>query len=317
MDYTARPADSTPLNEILNLEPLGGNRFQGRSQPGTSTRMFGGEVAGQAVRAATLSEWGRAEHRLVHHGHASFLRAGNSGRPVTYETGVLREGRTYTTCRVDATQGDDLILTMTVGFVKPPRDRTDESAPDGATETPLVAGRGNTLAHQTHAPLVLAPEECPDPWDAYAGDEFILRWLDRYFATKPFEARFPTPPHRAQIAKHGIATPRQRVWLRLLSPTPETHSWRVGAIAYISDAMLLTTALGPHGLGFGEPTAQLATISHTMWFHEDTDPHDWFLYDMGVEWSGHERALCVGSMYNREGTRIASYGQEGLMRARG
>ena len=61
---------------------------------------------------------------------------------------------------------------------------------------------------------------------------------------------------------------------------------------------------------------QLATITHTMWFHHDADPHDWFLYDMGVEWSGHERGLCVGTMYGREGVRIASFGQEGLMRIR-
>lgn len=313
MDFTARPIDSTPLGEILDLERLDTNRFRGRSQPGTSTRMFGGEVAGQAVRAATLSEWGTTGDRVMHHGHASFLRAGNSGRPVTYQVVALREGRTYTTCRVDASQGDDLILTMTVGFVGAAGTREVEAAPG---EAGMPVGRGNMLAHQAHAPLVAAPEACPDPWEAYASDEFVLRWLDRYFATKPFEARFPTPPHRAQIARHGIATPRQRVWLRLLSPTPATHSWRVGAISYISDAMLLTTALGPHGLGFGEPRVQLATITHTMWFHEDTDPHDWFLYDMGVEWSGYERGLCVGAMYDRAGVRIASFAQEGLMRLR-
>ena len=299
MEFTARPADSTPMGEILDLERLGANRFRGRSQPGTSTRMFGGEVAGQAARAAMLSEWGRPGERLMHHGHASFLRAGDSARPVTHRVHVLREGRTYTTCRVDAMQGEDLILTMTVGLT---------SGPPAQPRPPL--------AHQAHAPLVTPPEACPDPWEAYADDESVLVWLDRYFATKPFDVRFPTPPHRAQISRHGIATPRQRVWLRLLSDVPDTHSWRVGAFTFVSDAMLLTTALGPHGVAFDEPNVQLATITHTMWFHHDADPHDWFLYDMGVEWSGRERGLCVGTMYGREGVRIASFGQEGLMRVR-
>lgn len=299
MDFTARPADCTPLGEILNLERLGENRFRGRSQPGTSTRMFGGEVAGQATRAATLSQWGATGDRLIHHGHASFLRAGDSGKPVTYQVHVLREGRTYTTCRVDATQGDDLIFTMTVGIT-----------------TALQGPSRDLLSHQSHGPLVTPPEDCPDPWEAYAQDDFMLRWLDRYFASKPFDLRFPTPPQRAQIAKHGVSTPRQRVWLRLISDIPATHSWRVGALSYISDGMLLTSALGPHGLGFGEPTVQLATITHTMWFHEETDPNQWFLYDMGVEWSGHQRALCVGAMFARDGKRVASFGQEGLIRVR-
>ena len=298
MDFTARPIDSTPLGEVLKLEELGANRFRGRSQPGTSTRMFGGEVAGQAVRAVTSSEW--APGRVMHHGHASFLRAGDSGHPVTYRVQELRQGRTYTSCRVDATQGDDLILTMTVGLTTTPNDESS----------------ARVLSHESHAPIVASPDECPDPWEAYAHDPFVLRWLDVYFATKPFEVRFPTPPHCAQIARHGIATSRQRVWLRLRSATPETDSWRVGGLSFISDAMLLTTALGPHGLGFGEPSVQLATITHTMWFHRDHDPHDWFLYDMGVDWSGHERGLCNGAMYSLDGARIASFGQEGLVRLR-
>lgn len=299
MDFSARPIDSAPMSEVLNLERLDDNLFRGRSQPGTSTRMFGGEVAGQAVRAASLSDWA-PEDRLVHHGHASFLRAGDSARPVVYQVSVLREGRTYTTCRVDASQGEDLILTMTVGLTT----KQGEDAPPA-------------LSHETHAPLVIPPEECPDAWEAYSDDESVLRWLDLYFGSKPFDVRFPTPPHRAMIARYGIATPRQRAWLKLAAPIPDTHSWRVGSLAFISDAMLLTSVLGPHGIQFGEPTVQLATITHTMWFHQDADPHEWFLYDMGVDWSGHERGLCSGAMYSQAGERIASFGQEGLVRVRG
>ena len=80
------------LMTILDLEPLEVNLFRGRSPQVGWQRVFGGQVAGQALVAATRTvEAGRHVHSL----HAYFLRAGDPRIPILYEVDRIRDGRSF------------------------------------------------------------------------------------------------------------------------------------------------------------------------------------------------------------------------------
>src|SRR3954464_5230440 len=89
------------LIEILDLEPIEVNIFRGRSPDEKRQRVFGGQVAGQALVAA-----GRTVEadRSVPSLHAYFLRPGDPNVPILYEVDRIRDGKSFTTRRVVAIQ---------------------------------------------------------------------------------------------------------------------------------------------------------------------------------------------------------------------
>ncbi len=89
------------LIDLLELEQLELNLFRGVSPDEDRQRVFGGQVAGQALIAA-----GRTveDDRHVHSLHAYFLRPGDPKIPIVYEVDRIRDGRSFTTRRVVAIQ---------------------------------------------------------------------------------------------------------------------------------------------------------------------------------------------------------------------
>jgi acyl-CoA thioesterase-2 len=76
-------------------------------------RLFGGFVVGQAVHAATqLAPAGMRIHSM----HGYFLRAVTAGSQVHYEWATLKDGRSFSTRRVEASQGGAPVFTMTCSF---------------------------------------------------------------------------------------------------------------------------------------------------------------------------------------------------------
>src|SRR5205823_14642183 len=89
------------LLDILDLEPIEVNIFRGRSPDEKGQRVFGGQVAGQALVAAGRTV---APDRFVHSLHAYFLRPGDPDVPILYDVDRLRDGKSFTTRRVVAIQ---------------------------------------------------------------------------------------------------------------------------------------------------------------------------------------------------------------------
>ncbi|MCC5697242.1 thioesterase family protein, partial [Klebsiella pneumoniae] len=89
------------LVALLDLERIEENIFRGVSPETSSVRVFGGQVAGQALVAA-----GRTvpQERKVHSLHAYFIRPGDPSIPIIYEVDRTRDGRSFTTRRVVAVQ---------------------------------------------------------------------------------------------------------------------------------------------------------------------------------------------------------------------
>src|SRR4051812_2791267 len=106
----------TPLDELvdlLDLEQIELNIFRGRSPDESRQRVFGGQVAGQALVAA-----GRTvdPDRHVHSLHAYFLRPGDPEVPIVYEVDRIRDGRSFTTRRVVAVQHGKAIFNLSASF---------------------------------------------------------------------------------------------------------------------------------------------------------------------------------------------------------
>src|SRR5215472_17475297 len=101
------------LLDLLNLEQIEVNIFRGRSPEERVQRVFGGQVAGQALVAA-----GRTvpADRPVHSLHAYFIRPGDTAVPIVYLVDRVRDGRSFTTRRVSAVQRGKTIFTLSASF---------------------------------------------------------------------------------------------------------------------------------------------------------------------------------------------------------
>ncbi|MCW2866661.1 MAG: tesB 3 [Marmoricola sp.] len=277
------------ISDAVALEQLGPLRFRGGTHPGSPTRTYGGEVAGQAVLAA-----GRTvdPSRGIHSAHMHFLLPGDTSVPVEFAVEATRDGGSFSARRVQAIQTGRVIFTMTASFQVPE---------DG-------------LEHQVPELDVPGPGATPTPEEMFADDPENLRWVDWLTGSIGLEARFVELPARAAAARGLRVPPRQRVWLRADAPVGEARADQAAALAYVSDILLLSSALGPHELTLQGGRLQFATVDHTIWFHAPIRVDDWFLYDQQSSWAGGGRALCRGEIFDPTGRLCATTMQEGLLR---
>ena len=122
--------------------------------------------------------------------------------------------------------------------------------------------------------------------------------------------------HLDDDGEPGGPPARQRLWFRLDGTLPDNPALHRYLLAYSSDFNLLLTSLSPHGRDFRDPTLQIASLDHALWFHHDVRLDDWLLYDMDSPWAGGSRGFTRGSIYDRQGRLVASSAQEGLIRLR-
>ncbi|CAN5355628.1 acyl-CoA thioesterase II [soil metagenome] len=280
------------IADAIALEQLAPHRFRGGTHAGPATRTYGGEVAGQAVLAA-----GRTVDpaRDIHSAHMHFLLPGDTSVPVEFDVEATRDGGSFSSRRVRAIQRDRVIFTMTASFQVP------ESG----------------LEHQVPEVDVPDPSATPTPEEMFADDPENLRWVNWLTSSIGLEARFPELPARAAAARGLRVPPRQRVWLRAKTPVSDARADQAAALAYVSDILLLSSALGPHELTLQGGRLQFATVDHTIWFHAPVRVDDWFLYDQQSRWAGGGRALCRGEIFDVTGRLCATTMQEGLLRVLG
>jgi acyl-CoA thioesterase-2 len=277
------------LLSILDIETLEVNLFRGLSPQVGWQRVFGGQVIGQALVAASRTVQGRAAHSL----HAYFLRAGDPSVPIIYNVDRIRDGSSFSTRRVVAIQHGQAIYSMAASFHK------DEPG----------------LQHQIKMPDVPPPEELPS--EAELKERLIDRlpepvkayWLrERPIEIRPVDlSRYLSPENRA---------PTQQVWIRATGKLSDDLSLHQCVLAYASDFTLLDTALIAHGRFVFDPRLMLASLDHAIWFHRRFRADEWLLYVQDSPTSGGGRAFCRGTLFTREGVLVASTAQEGLLRER-
>jgi acyl-CoA thioesterase-2 len=277
------------LFDILDLEQIEVNIFRGRSPDESVQRVFGGQVAGQALVAV-----GRTvpDDRQVHSLHAYFLRPGDPSIPIVYEVDRIRDGRSFTTRRVVAVQHGQAIFNLSASFHRPERGvEHQEPMPDAPDpeSLPTLAERVAALSGQ---PAGRTPK--PRPID--------LRYVD-------------DPPWAAR--DKGPREPRQMVWLRTNGPLPDDPLLHVCAVTYASDLTLLDSVMLAHGIAFDTRSVQLASLDHAMWFHRAFRADEWLLYVQESPAACGARGFARGSLFTRDGRLVVSVVQEGLLRVLG
>jgi acyl-CoA thioesterase-2 len=276
------------LQKQFELERLEVNLFRGQSRDTGSPQVFGGQVLGQALKAASATI---DDGRVVHSLHAYFLRRGDFTKPIVYSVDRSRDGGSFSTRRVVAIQDGEQIFICSASF------QTPESG----------------LDYQASAPPVPPPEELKPLHNPSAEEidklpEKLRRWLK---IERPFEFR-PVQPYNP-LAPVATAPVRQ-IWMRAVDKLPDDDALHRCLLAYISDYWLLDTSTMPHGSSFLRGNLIMASIDHAIWFHRPVRVDEWLLYSLDSPSSSGARGFARGSLYSRDGVLVASTAQEGLIR---
>lgn len=274
------------LLDQLTLEQIELDLFRGESRDLGGRMVFGGQVLGQALMAATRTvDPAFRAHSL----HAYFLRPGDKTRPIVYEVDRIRDGKSFMTRRVVAIQHGRPIFALSASYQLPEEG----------------------ITHQVPMPEVPAPETLPTEAQTRQArsqtnpDQQNLTYLQ----TRPLEIRL-IPAQQLPPAP----LPQKMIWMRAQGEPPADPGLHRCLLAYASDFNLLGTALLPHGLSFRQPNLQGASIDHALWFHREFRMDDWLLYAMESPSASNARGFSRGSIFNQQGQLVASVAQEGLMR---
>eukprot|EP00158_Paraphelidium_tribonemae_P003566 Partr_v1_DN26230_c1_g4_i3_m48220 putative Acyl-CoA thioesterase len=299
---TTQPPLQTLIEKALDIEEIEVDLYVCRKdlwKPPGGRGVFGGQVIGQALVAATKSV---PSEFVVHSLHCYFLRPGDSSQPIVYRVTRNRDGKAFATRSVHATQSSKVIFMMVCSF--------------------QVAESG--LDHQIPMP------DAPTPESLKSEEQKLNEWAER--PDVPEKARnwmkrrlaepFPidiirTLPWRKVIQGKPLE-PRQKIWIRAKGTLGDNAAFHQCVAAYLSDHVFLTTSLLPHGLSaVSRELTHMATIDHSMWFHAPFRADDWMLFEMESPRTSGGRGLVFGKLYSRDGRLVVSCSQEGLIRTRG
>jgi len=282
-----RPA--APLMAVLGLEQREPDVFVGQTPATTQQRIFGGQVAGQALMAAGLTV---PSDRAVHSLHSYFLRPGDPHEEIRYAVERLRDGRSFTTRRVVAWQtrggADVAIFTLAADY---------------------TAGERALVQHALPKPDVPGPDELPGIPEMVAAHpgpsrfmEMMGRAVEQRFLEDPFAPVPKAPPHT-----------ESQTWMRVTGHLPDDAAVHAAALTFASDLTLLSAAVARLGAGWGGFVG--ASLDHAIWFHAPVRADEWFLYQNDSPAASSGRALCLGQIWALDGTHLATVVQEGLIRS--
>ena len=285
------PSSAEELLQLLDLETIDVNLFRGIQPDTMLQRVFGGQVAAQALVAGARTV---EAPRVVHSLHSYFLRPGDPAVPIVYDVERIRDGRSFSTRRVVARQHGREIFYMTLSSQVPE---------DG-------------FEHQDRMPDVPTPQEAPELGALLrqVRGEQATAWLEEWAS---LELRWIGDSRQGGLPKSDEQPAQVRLWVRTngkLDDDPVVHQ---AAFTYLSDLTLLGSALVPHGIHIASPRLQPASLDHTIWFHRPFRADEWLLYDQASPSASGARGLGIGRVFREDGTLVATVAQEGLIRPRG
>ncbi|MBO8201072.1 acyl-CoA thioesterase II [Streptomyces smyrnaeus] len=285
----------TSLLELLDLERVEQDIFRGSSRPAVVPRVFGGQVAAQALVAACRTvPAGRLPHSL----HAYFLRSGDPGAHIVYTVDRIRDGRSFTTRRVVAVQHGQPIFHLSASF---------QAHEEG-------------MEHQEPMP------QAPDPETLPTAEEIVPRYRELFTdpqvperllrARAAVDLRYVEEPPFGRVGRPS--EPRSQVWFRTngkLDGELDDPMLHICLATYVSDMTLLDSVLLAHGRGgwaVGDVVG--ASLDHAMWFHRPFRADEWLLYDQESPTAQGGRGLAKGRIFTRDGRLVVSVIQEGVVR---
>lgn len=277
------------LIDLLDVAPMGDDQFIGESEDLGFANVFGGQVLGQSLMAASKTVEGRLAHSL----HGYFLRPGNPHRAIQYEVQRVRDGGSFSVRRVIARQDGKEIMTAAASF------QQDEAGLDHQQPMPAapdVAGLVSELELRRKLQHLM-----PDKVRSQLTQE-------RAIEIRPVNPVNPLKP--------DVREPVKQNWFRVQGELPDDPVLHRCLLVYASDFGLLGTSLYPHAVTFADPRMRVASLDHAIWFERDIRVDQWLLYDMDSPSAAGGRGLNRGNIFNQQGVLIASVCQEALIRRR-
>jgi acyl-CoA thioesterase II len=276
--------------DLLDLEQIEVDIFRGRSPEGERRqRVFGGQVAGQALVAA-----GRTvpADRPVHSLHAYFIRPGDPTVPLIYLVERVRDGRSFTTRRISAVQHGKTIFTLSASFHR------DEPGIEHSDPMPVVPPPDAITPTVERLEKVFGPS------------------VHEWYGGNPIDIRHIGPLTVEAERDPALRTARNLVWLRADGELPDDPLLHVCLVTYASDMTLLDSVMLAHGLSWADGRTSGASLDHAMWFHGPFRADRWLLYAQDSPVARGARGLARGEMYTSDGQLVVSVVQEGLIRTR-
>lgn len=270
--------------QLLSLQTVDADRFIGQNHFMGAPHVFGGQALGQALHAASMTV---PEDRRPHSLHSLFILPGDLRLPIEYEVERVRDGGSFSTRRVVATQEGKRIFVMSASF---------QQHEEG-------------FSHQKPSPSMIDPETLPssvEQWRQHASSDWPFRPV-------PMDYR---ATYRGGLLSGPAGTTNRDIWMRAPIRLPDDAYVHESLFAYVSDYGLLWTALQPHGIEVGDPRLQIASLDHTIWFHRPFRMDEWLLFSIDTPNASGGRGLCLAHVYNRDGLLVATVAQEGLIRLR-
>ncbi len=280
------PSALDDLVTLLDLEVIEVNMFRGVSPQENRQRVFGGQVAGQALVAAarTVDDKSRRVHSL----HAYFLRPGDPTIPILYEVDRIRDGKSFTTRRVIAIQHGKAIFNLQASFqIAEPGLEHFLKMPEGLPQAETLPDFKTRM----------------EPFKDQMGE-----WFTR---PRPIDLRYiDTDP----LTRKNLTSLGQKLWMRADGKLPDDPVLHACIVTYASDMSLLDTTLLPHGRSWTEQSIQMASLDHVMWFHRPFRADDWLLYDQTAISTSNARGIACGYIFAPNGELVVTVVQEGLTR---
>lgn len=274
--------DTDAVLDVLRVERLGNDQFIGKNHSMGSPRVFGGQVLGQSLYAASTT----VDRRPPHSMHAMFLLPGDLDLPIEYLVERVRDGGSFSTRRVVATQGDRRLFVMSASF-QVPEDGLSHQKASGENRDP------DTMP------------SAPESWKQRAEAQGIS------YCPVPVDFRgYPD----GDMFNAGVSVPHKRVWVRAPRKIDDDYRIHQALFAYVSDYGLLSTSLQPHAYMVGDPRLQIASLDHSIWFHRPFRIDEWLLFVMDSPNASGGRGLTLGHVYDRFGEMVATMAQEGMIR---
>jgi acyl-CoA thioesterase-2 len=275
------------LVQLLDLEPIEENIFRGVSPKVSLQRVFGGQVAGQALIAC-----GRTvdQERLVHSLHSYFIRPGDPSIPIIYNVERIRDGHSFSVRRAVAIQHGKPIFTLSASFQLPQ----------------------SGIDHQVAMPQVPEPEALPTLRDRYQGFDELASYIE--LIPQAFDIRYVDDPPWIQRGLGPRENQPHRLWLKADGALPDDPLLHVCVVTYASDLNLLDSVLIHHGLAARLDPISMASLDHAMWFHRQFRADEWLLYESESPSASGGRGLATGRFFTKDGRHVASVVQEGMVR---
>ena len=273
------------LIDVISPRAKGDLNFTGGNMHLEAQRVYGGQVLAQCLSAAVATV---EEQRRVHSQHAYFLRPGSPALPIEFVVEKARDGKSFSSRRVVASQRGKAILVSSLSFQN--HAEGDE--------------------FQSQMPAVPPPEELVSERDlglqeASINEEFMI-------TTGPdLDVRVVDP---IDWANPVAREPRLEVWMKTTGPVVDAPGLHQALLAYMSDAFLLDVCLLVNGRNFTDSNLRTASLDHALWFHNEFRADEWLLHVVEASAIGGGRSLAHGSFYTREGKLVANTVQQGLMR---